>query len=323
MTLNSLKMLKRYTVEDPDNPDVLIDIDIEEEENGPDLIGYRETSLPQWKEDWEKNQTKKPKTETDKGKEEMEEVKMTDKTAAQYAKRLLLTNRHVYKFTCIYASLLGIYNVQKLFKNPAKSWEEQQVVDTYDGDNYFIPENSAEILEQTLNGVYYGVIENAYSRIKIFKDRGIKLEYVIDSIKNEPKISSMFLQYAVIIFRSSNVAGFSAQPGRVYTKNGGVALNVHAGMQHRDDIQKQLNTFWVWFAKVRIVETENSVRLTLVDLRAPNNLLDFAIDQLAAGGAKNMQEYVIDDAVKKEKKPETKKEEPKYDESEYFDGSLI
>lgn len=236
-------MIKTYTVRDPDNPNVLMDIDVEE-------VGYQNYPVTDKKEvEEEESMTKKIKREP------IITVKDGDKKVT--SRSLLLTQyRHVYKFLSIFASLLGVSNMSYIFRDRTRGWEDQQVFRQVDETTASGPENSEEVLEQCLDGIYYGILESALTGIMAFQERKITLSMIVDSINSEAgmtsaKIVNMFLKYAVTMHKAGNVAGFSAQPGRVYTRGGNVALNVHAGLEHRNQIRQELNYYQVWFYKVR------------------------------------------------------------------------
>lgn len=267
-------MIKTYTVRDPDNPDILLDVDvIEEEEEGEKQEHYKKRSLSPIR--------------------FKVEEKGADEVEPRAQKDFLLRNyRHVYNFVCSYGAALGLYTITKLFRDPEQSWENQVVFQATTSKNVFVPENSAEVLEQTLNGVYYGVLQSAYHSVNAFRTRKIRLEHIIDCLKagsnSDPKVVEMFLKYAVTRFKAGNVAGFSAQPGRVYTKNGSIALNVHAGTAHRQEVQQQLNMFLIWFQKVkpyvyRAADGTETVTLSIVDLRT-GGLEQFAQAEIRRAG---------------------------------------
>ena len=116
------------------------------------------------------------------------------------------------------------------------------------------------LLPSVIEGSYYGALLTAYASVPVLKQRKIEL---YDLMCSELQIARMFAQYAAIMARNSNVAGFSAQPGRIYTKNGGMALNIHAGNRHRLEIREQLNMFFLWFHKVH---KHDDGHLYLIDL---------------------------------------------------------
>ena len=265
-------MIKTYTVRDPDNPDVLLDVDVIEEEEEEQHYKKRSLSPIRFKVE-------------EKGADEIEPRAQKDFLLSKY--------RHVYNFVCMYAAAIGIYTIEKLFRDAEKTWQNQLIFDEgKTKTKVFVPENSAEVLEQTLNGVYYGVLQSAYISVNVFRTRRIGLEHIIDCLKadsnSDPKVVEMFLKYAVTRFKAGNVAGFSAQPGRVYTKNGSVALNVHAGTAHRQEVQQQLNMFLIWFQKVKpsvyvAADGTETVTLSIVDLRT-GGLEQFAQVEMRRAG---------------------------------------
>jgi hypothetical protein len=301
-------MIKTFTVRDRENPDVLLDIDIKEEDEEEekeeevlerryfDDIGYKSKPFDKGKEE-DEEPTKKKKKKT-----------KINENAKQEAKKELLDKRHVYRFISMYGAQLGIYKIEKMFKDPEKKWEDQMIYDSANGSDYFVTESDAEILEQSLNGIYYGVLENAWSSIEIFNRRKISLSHIVESVRYEPKIPSMFLKYAVTMYRAGTVGGFSAQPGRVYTKNGSVALNVHAGTAHRQEIQQQSNLFQIWFHKVHSKSYKSGDNfltfLHVVDFSGPNTLSNFVTAEMKRRGFDNAVEVEVveeDGIVKKEK----------------------
>ncbi len=259
-----LPMIKTYTVRDPDNPNVLMDIDVKE-------IGYQDYPMEGSPKDVEdESVTKKIKRDP------IITVKDGDKTVT--SRSLLLTKyRHVYKFLSIFASMLGVSNMSYIFRDRTRGWEDQQVFRQVDETTASGPSDSAEVLEQCLDGIYYGILESAMTSIMAFQLYKITLKMVVDSIQTETgmtsaSIVSNFLKYAVTMHKAGNVAGFSAQPGRVYTRGGNVALNVHAGLEHRNQIRQELNYYQIWFYKVRnangtlIVNELNTIPGSLGDL---------------------------------------------------------
>jgi hypothetical protein len=248
-------MINTYTVRDPDNPDLLLDVDVfEQDDKEPiDYIGYKRQYYD-FDEDY-KTKVLEGDDDVETPQPKNEQRQKIQQNVERDGKRLLLRNRHVYRFICMLAAKLGVYTVEKLLRDPEKNWENQAVFVTADSVVYEVPETSAEILEQTLNGIYYGAIESAYLSIEAFRYNQISLSSLVDCIKpdstSDPKILEMFLKYTVLLFKAGTVAGFSAQPGRVYTKNGSVALNIHAGTQHRLEVTRNANMYLIWFAKVK------------------------------------------------------------------------
>lgn len=311
-------MLKTYTVRDPDNPDILLDVEVleekkDEEKDEYEPIGYKREIYDQDQDELKDVESDEPIIPKNFKYTPKEQENIT-KIVAENGKRRLFQYRHVYRFICTFASQLGLYDIQRLLKNKEKPWEEQIVSQTADGIVYETFENSAELLELILNGIYYGALLNAYNSIAVFRTRGIKLEYVIDSMRDihpdnstsDPKIAIMFVRYAVTMFKAGTVAGFSAQPGRVYTGTGSVALNIHAGTQHRQEIQQQLNLFTIWFNKIQIKQFYKDGKITaynlsIFDLRGGGgDLSGFAQTQLRRMGAGPESQTIVKDEKGKE-----------------------
>lgn len=284
-------MIHTYTVSDPNNPDVLLEVDVEEEDHASP-INYRVGTL-----------------DSDPG----------EQAAFQNDQRkfLLESFRYVYDFVCTYASTAGYASTKAVLRDSKSEWENQQVWQMIGTKEYYAPETSEEVLRQTLNGAHWGVLQRAYFSLGVLRQRKITLSQIIDCLKpgsrSDPDIVTKFLNYAVTLYKASNVAGFSAQPARIYTGRGAVALNVHAGTQHRQEIQMMLNYSQLWFVKVqrqtRYDGAGNEIAWLEVVSLTPNStgnpLQDFARNAYAARGFRTNPETSAidwpDPAVKLEK----------------------